>query len=95
MQSPKGHPPHFERSLQFKLNRSKKPMIVQTRATLTSHDQKLIIKICTLLKLHPTLSKEMIIKPPDVDQFWDTPLPPEKLQKAEGKKERQEKFTKK
>ncbi|GET60641.1 hypothetical protein GLOIN_2v1546150 [Rhizophagus irregularis DAOM 181602=DAOM 197198] len=67
-------------------------MIVQTYATLTSPDQKLITKICTPLKLHPTLSKEKIYKPPDVDQFWDTP---EKLQKAEGKKERREKFTKK
>ncbi|GET66618.1 hypothetical protein GLOIN_2v1546150 [Rhizophagus irregularis DAOM 181602=DAOM 197198] len=41
------------------------------------------------------MGSKKIYKPPDVDQFWDTPLPPEKLQKAEGKKERREKFTKK
>jgi hypothetical protein len=66
-------------------------MIVQTRATLTSPDQKLITKICTPLKLRPTLSKEKIYKPPDVDQFWDTPLPPRKTPKSRRQKKKDEK----
>ncbi|GET54471.1 hypothetical protein GLOIN_2v1546150 [Rhizophagus irregularis DAOM 181602=DAOM 197198] len=67
-------------------------MIVQTCAILTSPDQKLITKICTPLKLHPTLSKEKIYKPPDVDQFWDTPLPPRKTPKSRRQKRKTRKI---
>ncbi|GET65204.1 hypothetical protein RIR_jg21496.t1 [Rhizophagus irregularis DAOM 181602=DAOM 197198] len=70
-------------------------MIVQTCATLTSPDQKLITKICTPLNYTQLSQKKRSTNHLMSINFGIPPYPPEKLQKAEGKKERREKFTKK